>query len=54
MSNSKVVDNIPGEITLNRLEELKTFCENFSESELVPIFQKEIAYLENLIDTYGV
>ena len=39
--------NIPsGEYALSRIEELEAFIDNFPDSALAPIFEKEIAYLE--------
>ena len=34
---------------LDRIAELETYIQNFPESKLVPIFQKELNYLKALL-----
>lgn len=42
--------HIPNEARiLDRLEELYSYLQNFPNSELSPIFQREINYLETLL-----
>ena len=45
-----MVWNIPSEKMYARIEELKEYIQNFPDSKLAPIMQKEIEFLENLTD----
>ncbi len=40
---------INGEKILDRIEELEEYIQNFPESKLTPIFQKEIDFLNSLL-----
>lgn len=46
--------NIPGTHTLERVDELQEFVNNFPESKLTPIFQREIDELWMLLEQYGI
>lgn len=40
---------INGEKALDRIEELYEYLENFSDSKLAPIVQKELDYLNSIL-----